>query len=123
MKIETVPQFTPKCRTVRNEGGFCLTFFCELCGNGYTTPQLNCKTLKEALRLGERDARLHFNRCSCCYRWVCDEHFNENRMMCTDCMPCICVRCRAAVPKGAQYCAMCGAPQFEAYTERMDGDE
>lgn len=107
------PMFTAKCRTVREEKGFRLTFFCEICGGGYTTPFIPCDTLKDALRLGERDARLHFNRCGCCHRWVCDEHFNENRMMCTDCIPRICARCESPVPKENQFCTVCGAPQFE----------
>lgn len=120
---QSMSMFTPKCRTVREEAGFRLTFFCELCGSGYTTPLLGCGTLKEALSLGERDARLHFNRCRSCHRWVCDEHFNENRMMCTACMPRICARCGAPVAKNEQYCALCGAPQFERYIERTDDDE
>ncbi len=108
------PVFTAKCRTVREDAGFRLTFFCEVCGSGYVTPLLVCDTPKEALRLGEQDARLHFNRCGGCLRWVCDEHFNENQMMCTDCVPRICACCGAPVPKGADLCTVCGAPQFEA---------
>ena len=80
-----LPVFSAKCRTMRDNNGFRLTFFCEICGKGYTTPPLMCDTHKEALRLGEQDARLHFNRCGCCHRWVCDYDFNENRVMCTEC--------------------------------------
>ncbi len=108
-----VPCFTAKCRTVREEAGFRLTFFCALCDNGYTTPPIACDTPRQALLLGARDARLHFNRCEGCRRWVCDQHFNENRMMCVDCMPLVCARCGSPVAKGAQFCTSCGAPQFE----------
>lgn len=115
MRIDREPPiFTAKCRTVREDGGFRLTFFCEACGSGYTTPSLACDTPQEALRLGEQDARLHFNRCGDCQRWVCDEHFNENQLMCTDCMPRSCARCGAPVLKGGDLCTVCGAPQFEA---------
>lgn len=118
MLDKPVPMFTAKCLTIREERGFRLTFFCEICGIGYTTQLILCDTLKDALRLGEQDARLHFNRCQCCYRWVCDDHFNENRMMCTDCVPRICSICGFHVPKGDQFCMFCGAPQFEINNER-----
>jgi hypothetical protein len=115
MADKMIPMFTAKCRTVREDKGFRLTFFCEICCGGYTTPLFLCDTLKEALRLGEQDARLHFNRCEGCHRWVCDEHFNENWMMCTDCMPRICAKCGSSVPKSEQYCTVCSAPQFKTY--------
>lgn len=119
----SVPIFTAKYRTVREGAGFRLTFFCELCGGGYTTPLLGCDTPKEALYLGAQDARLHFNRCECCHGWVCDEHFNENRMMCIACMPRICTQCGAPASKSEQFCKVCGAPHFETCEERMDDYE
>lgn len=118
-----VPSFTAKCRTMRQSNGFRLTFFCELCGDGYTTPVIPCKSLKEALRLGEQDARLKFNRCESCHRWVCDKHYNENQMKCTDCEPLICAQCGSAVSKEKQYCSQCGAPQLEVYIEGGEYDE
>lgn len=114
-----LPAFTAKCRTLRDELGYRLTFFCEVCGRGYDTPPIVCDSLKEALRLGEKDARLHFNRCGGCHRWVCDEHFNENQMMCTDCAPRVCTRCKAPIPTGADLCIACGASQYG--TERDEG--
>lgn len=113
MDIEP-PMFTAKHLMVREDTGFRLTFFCEVCGDRYVTPPLVCDTPQDALHLGEQDARLHFNRCSGCQRWVCDEHFNENQMMCTDCMPRTCAHCGAGVPKDVDFCASCGAAQFEA---------
>ena len=103
-----LPMFTAKCRVVQDDAGFRLTFFCDVCGGGYTTPSLACDAPKEALHLGEQDARLHFNRCGCCHQWVCDDHFNENRMMCTDCGPRICTRCKSPVLKGDAFCGVCG---------------
>lgn len=108
-----VPVFTAKCRAIREGLGFRLTFSCDLCDVGYTTPLLLSHTPEEALRLGEQDARMHFNRCECCHRWVCDEHFNENRMTCTDCVPRICSKCGAAAYKNEKFCSICGEPQFE----------
>lgn len=114
------PMFTAKCRTEQKTGGFRFTFFCASCGGGYTTPLIPENTQKVALRLAEQDARLHFNRCQRCHRWVCDEHFNEDCMMCTACAPRICIECGTAVAKDAQFCTACGAPQFETSRERMD---
>ena len=57
---------------IRDSSCFYLTFFCEACGRGYSPPPLVCNTPNEALHLGEQDARLHFNRCRSCHRWVCD---------------------------------------------------
>ena len=111
--IRSIPPFTAKCRTVREKGGFRFIFFCELCGRGYTTPHIPQENQKDALRLGEQDARLHFSRCQCCGRWVCDEDFNENWITCTDCVPRICIQCGYAVPKESQYCIICGTVQFE----------
>lgn len=120
MSDEQAATFTAKCRTEQKAGGFRFTFFCAICGGGYTTSPILEDTQKVALRLAEQDARLHFNRCQRCQRWVCDEHFNENYMMCTACVPRICMVCRASVLKNDQYCTVCGAPQFETSRERMD---
>lgn len=105
--------FTPKRRTEQSEDGYRFTFSCELCSHSYTTPVFPTRSLREALPLGERDARRHFNRCGRCHRWVCDEHYNENRMMCTECAPRICVQCGASLLRDAQFCTLCGAIQYE----------
>lgn len=115
------PMFTAKRRTVREDAGFRLTFFCEICGSGYVTPPLACDTPKEAVRLGEQDARLHFNRCGSCHRWVCDEHFNENQMMCIDCAPRICARCGTTIPKGVDLCTICGTSLALAVCPKCKG--
>ena len=113
MKVDRgLTMFTARCRTVRDSDGFRLTFFCDICGSEYITPPIVCDTSKEARHLATKDARLHFNRCNCCYQWVCDEHFNENRMMCTDCIPRICIRCKSPVSKGDAFCAVCGKKQI-----------
>jgi len=111
MKDET-PIFTAKCRTEQTAGGFRFTFFCTICGAGYTTPLIPEGDQRLALSLAEQDARLHFNRCQRCHTWVCDEHFNENCMMCTVCAPRVCLQCGSVVPKGDQFCTNCGSPQF-----------
>lgn len=115
MVEKQTPLFAAKCRTVREDKGFRLTFFCEICDNGYMTQLIPCDTPEDALRLGEKEVRLHFNRCQSCLRWVCDEHFNENRMMCIDCAPRICHECGSGIYKGDRFCTVCGSPEFETY--------
>lgn len=85
MDSKQIPRFTAKCRIIQGEGGFYLTFFCEICSKGYTTPLIQSASRKDALTLGEQEARLYFNRCISCFRWVCDENYNENLMLCTEC--------------------------------------
>lgn len=113
-------KFTPKCRTEQLESGYRFTFSCELCDHSYTTPVFPGPTRGEALRMAEQDARLRFNRCACCRRWVCDEHYNENRMMCTVCAPRICQACGAALLRDAQFCTVCGASQYEKADEKEE---
>ncbi len=113
MTDRQLPLFTAKYQELQKESGFCFTFFCDLCNSSYTTPVITAEDLQTALVLGRQDGRLHFNRCRCCHRWVCDEHYNENRMMCTDCLPRVCSSCGAFVPKGNQFCTVCGNPQFD----------
>lgn len=123
MSDEQAPMFTAKCRTEQKTGGYRFTFYCAICCGGYTTPLISEGCPQVALRLAEQDARLHFNRCQRCHRWVCDEHFNENYMMCTACVPRTCKVCTSSVPKGHQFCTVCGAPQFETSKEGMDEHE
>ncbi len=106
-------KFTPKCRIDHLAEGYRFTFTCERCEHSYTTPALLAESLRQTLALAERDARFHFNRCQRCGRWVCDAHYNENWMMCTDCAPRICGQCGTALGNADQFCTVCGASQYE----------
>lgn len=80
--------FTCKSAMVAQDGAFRFTFFCELCDCGYTTqPLAAAVTVKEAFEMAQREARPYFNRCQSCSRWVCDQHYNEDLMLCTACAP------------------------------------
>ena len=122
MILKEAPAFTPHCRFLAKDDGYLLTFFCEICECGYTPPTIHADSLQEARQLAEPDARLHFNWCHSCERWVCDEHFNENKMLCTECAPLVCSSCGAKVKKGDQFCTVCGIAQFELSEGRMEGN-
>lgn len=79
--------FTSKSTMVQGNGIYGFTFFCDLCDFGYTTTPVVAQSTKEARERAQQEARQHFNRCQKCHRWVCDEHYNENEMTCTECTP------------------------------------
>ena len=79
--------FTPKSAMAEENGTFRFSFFCELCEGGCTTEPISAATVKDAFEYAQREARPFFNRCHHCHRWVCDSHYNEDVMMCTDCAP------------------------------------
>ncbi|MDD2955182.1 MAG: zinc-ribbon domain-containing protein [Oscillospiraceae bacterium] len=120
MTPKKTADFTAKCRVFRDGDVYQYTFFCDICENGYTTSPVQASGPGEAQALAEAEARLHFNWCRRCRRWVCDEHFNENQMMCTDCAPRICLHCGAEILRGDQFCTRCGTPQYETTKERME---
>ena len=105
--------FTAKSRFDQQDGGFRFTFFCDLCGDGYTTGIIPAQSVAVARESAQSEARLHFNRCQNCHRWVCDEHYNENRLLCTACAPRVCGKCGHQLVKGNQFCTICGAQQYE----------
>lgn len=81
------PEFNLKSAMVQDKDSYIFTFFCDLCDRGYTTSPLVVSSVREARRLAENEARLHFNRCHSCRKWVCDRHYNEDEMMCSVCAP------------------------------------
>lgn len=104
--------FTPKSFVVRSNKEYRFTFFCDLCTNSFTSGSININNEEEALEVAKKEVRTFFNYCKKCNRWVCDEHFNENKMMCTDCAPRVCRNCGANVEKKNQFCTKCGEPQY-----------
>lgn len=79
--------FTSRSTMAKEDGAFQFTFFCDLCETGHATRPVNAASVKEAFDCARREARQYFNRCHCCHKWVCDGHYNEDVMMCTDCAP------------------------------------
>ena len=84
--------FTLKSQMLRRGGRYVFHFYCDLCSDGadcshgYTTAEIEAETVREACETARKKARLHFNRCSRCHRWVCDYHFDVDSAQCTDCV-------------------------------------
>lgn len=85
-------EFTSKSSMVVQGETFQFAFVCDLCDGSYITRPIRASSAKEALEQARLEARRHFNRCHCCGRWICDDHYNEDVMMCTACAPRIAAR-------------------------------
>lgn len=79
--------FTAKYIMSCKDGCFRFEFTCLLCESNYTTGLISAASVEEAFRLAADEARKHFNRCQKCGEWVCDQHYNEDDMMCIACAP------------------------------------
>lgn len=102
------PDFKPKSFIVRTSKDFQFTFFCDLCANNFTSNIISTNSEEEALEIAKKESKMFFNHCINCNSWVCDEHFNEFRMMCTNCAPRICQDCGIILEKKNQFCTKCG---------------
>ena len=84
---EEMGSFTKKYEVQTKKDGFCCTFYCDLGDDYYSICIDGVDSADDALELSKMNARLHFNRCHRCGRWVCDAHYNEGQMMCIRCAP------------------------------------
>jgi len=80
-------EFTSKSEMTRKDGKYYFSFFCDLCDASFVCGPIEAGTVKEALEKSCKIAKPYFNRCHICHRWVCDEHYNEDVMTCTACIP------------------------------------
>ncbi len=77
--------FTAKCIEVNEEDGYRFRFFCAYCDASHTTGWIRSQSEDMAREIAKTQARLCFNHCARCGRWVCDEHYNMDEMLCTEC--------------------------------------
>ncbi len=68
------------------DGGYQFTFYCAYCDFCYTAGWIFIDSVEEARVLAEKEARLAFNGCQCCGKWVCNDHYDMQEMMCIKCM-------------------------------------
>ncbi len=78
-------EFTAKCFETNSEDGYRFQFFCALCGTNYTSGWIHADSEERALDIAKAEARLHFNLCHSCGKWVCDEHYDIDEMVCLEC--------------------------------------
>ena len=69
------------------DGAYSFGFFCAICDEGYNTGKIHAESVEKALLLAEKEARIHFNGCGQCGKWVCDFHYNMEKALCTECNP------------------------------------
>ena len=74
-------------RVTGAEGRFRVQFFCSMCDFVYTSDWIEAPSEAEAYMLAEPEAKLKFNGCHKCGKWICDEHFNADEKMCMHCAP------------------------------------
>lgn len=116
--------FTQKYKTYRTANGFRFTFCCDLCEKSFDTKTITTYSFAQAFQQAQAIAKLHFNKCHKCNKWVCDEHYNENVMLCIECKPkngkttfvkisradppLICRKCGFEIETGNCFCIRCG---------------
>jgi hypothetical protein len=79
--------FTARYTMIGEDGGFRFRFYCQLCEEGHLTGLISAGSFDEAFQIACSQAKRHFNGCHRCGKWVCDAHYNEDEMMCSNCAP------------------------------------
>jgi len=98
--------FTKRCTDDSTEDEFEFTFYCDICEKKWksipitfsqgkqkscwrrllgTTSSLWKSEHKDAFERANREGMFHFNRCTVCKRWVCDDDFSEEEGKCSIC--------------------------------------
>ncbi len=68
-----------------SDGGYVYTFVCAMCEFQYSTGWIIAETEAAARALAEKEARISFNGCHRCGVWVCDRHYDAQKMTCLKC--------------------------------------
>ncbi|MGI6318985.1 MAG: hypothetical protein ACOX1J_09750 [Dethiobacteria bacterium] len=98
--------FTKKYTDLSTEDEFAFIFYCDVCDKAWKSvpipfSQRERKSFfkklfgvytslwnaehKDAFERANREGMLHFNRCTVCNRWVCDDDFSEEENCCAYC--------------------------------------
>ncbi|MGB4661351.1 MAG: hypothetical protein WBI07_19415 [Mobilitalea sp.] len=77
--------FTQHYKIKKHLNGYSFIFYCDLCNKKYETIIINQNSLQDTIDLAQKTAKQYFNKCHKCGKWICDEHYDENLMLCTLC--------------------------------------
>ncbi len=77
--------FKSKYTMKHTDGGYQFTFFCAYCDFCCKTGWIRAESSEEARLLAENEARMEFNGCHSCGKWVCNDHYDMQAMMCVEC--------------------------------------
>ncbi len=87
MTFQPMLRFTASYTMESGPDGYRFRFHCAQCDESHTTGCFCADSVEEAYAQAAVEARSSFNGCHRCGQWVCDEHYNEDEMMCTQCAP------------------------------------
>lgn len=80
------PEFTAPHTVRMSAEGVRYTFYCDLTGEPvFTTAPIAHCTPQEELACAIAEARPHFNRCIRCGKWICDNAYSIDEMLCIRC--------------------------------------
>jgi len=79
--------YQPKFTMEHEDDGYRFHFVCGLCDWHYTTGHIGAGAESDAIEFAKHEARPYFNGCRKCGRWICDEHYDMEKMVCAECAP------------------------------------
>ncbi|MDR0405910.1 MAG: hypothetical protein LBH54_03830 [Clostridiales bacterium] len=78
--------FTANYQIEETPCGTRFTFLCDVTGKPVcTTPPIRANSPEEALAQARSGAREYFNRCQRCNRWISDDAYDIDEMVCVKC--------------------------------------
>ena len=77
--------YQPKFTMEHEDDGYRFQFVCGLCDWHYTTGHIGAGAESDAIEFAKHEARPYFNGCRKCGRWICDEHYDMDKMVCAEC--------------------------------------
>ena len=109
-------KMTANYKVQQTSNGNKYQFFCDLSDALVcTTAPVKADTPEKELMLAwNAYAKVHFNKCHKCGRWIINEMYNPDVLTCVECTPIedypeFCTKCGAKTTNPSYYCHMCGA--------------
>jgi len=105
---------TTSYKIIPDSKGNKYAFICEMSRSiAFVTRPVKADSPKEELNSAWEEARMHFNRCRKCGKWVIDAMFNPDVLNCVGCTPIevypdYCPECGAKTNDTAYFCHICG---------------